>query len=585
MKYNNDIMQKNKKYVDYIRMKNKKGENCYMKSRRVTEIPKKENSLKIEKRLKYAHIAIILLGIIFISIPIFHQNLWFDESYSVGMANNSFNDIWSIGSNDVHPVLYYWILHIAYLLFGSNIYIYRIISMIPIAILGILGYTHIRKDFGEKIGLLFSFFVFFLPIISVYSGEIRMYTWAMLFVSLMAIYAYRIYKNNLQSKEEVTEREIKKVQNNQQEKETKKIAKPKGFYKNWILFAIFSLAASYTHYYGLATAGIINLVLLIHFIIKIIKAHKKNEKDKINILNLKCFIVSAVIQIALYLPWLLYLLIQFQTVSKGFWIENPSIELWLQIFIFQFTGNLDTIFLKQELAFIFSIILFAYAIGTMIYAIVKQKDNNSNKPGLLAIGIYAVVTICIFIISLKVPILYARYFLNLTGIFIFFMAFFMIKGGKKALTIFICILTVITAIFINYQVTKMNYGPNNSKPLEYVKQDLKQEDLILFGNDATGFVLSMQLPGIANCFYDGDYWNVEPAYQAFGKEMKTIKTLEGLDNYYGRIWVVDSGNYNIYNEMLERYGENINLLKQEHFSIEYHSYQYNITLVEKTSNI
>ena len=90
MKYNNDIMQKNKKYVDYIRMKNKKGENCYMKSRRVTEIPKKENSLKIEKRLKYAHIAIILLGIIFISIPIFHQNLWFDESYSVGMANNSF---------------------------------------------------------------------------------------------------------------------------------------------------------------------------------------------------------------------------------------------------------------------------------------------------------------------------------------------------------------------------------------------------------------------------------------------------------------------------------------------------------------
>ena len=351
------------------------------------------------------------------------------------------------------------------------------------------------------------------------------------------------------------------------------------------MFAIFSLAASYTHYYGLATAGIINLVLLIHFIIKIIKAHKKNEKDKINILNLKCFIVSAVIQIALYLPWLLYLLIQFQTVSKGFWIENPSIELWLQIFIFQFTGNLDTIFLKQELAFTFSIILFAYAIGTMIYAIVKQKDNNSNKPGLLAIGIYAVVTICIFIISLKVPILYARYFLNLTGIFIFFMAFFMIKGGKKALTIFICILTVITAIFINYQVTKMNYGPNNSKPLEYVKQDLKQEDLILFGNDATGFVLSMQLPGIANCFYDGDYWNVEPAYQAFGKEMKTIKTLEGLDNYYGRIWVVDSGNYNIYNEMLERYGENINLLKQEHFSIEYHSYQYNITLVEKTSNI
>lgn len=39
------------------------------------------------KKTKYLHIAIIILGIIFISIPVFHSNLWFDESYSVGMAN------------------------------------------------------------------------------------------------------------------------------------------------------------------------------------------------------------------------------------------------------------------------------------------------------------------------------------------------------------------------------------------------------------------------------------------------------------------------------------------------------------------
>ena len=161
------------------------------------------------------------------------------------------------------------------------------------------------------------------------------------------------------------------------------------------------------------------------------------------------------------------------------------------------------------------------------------------------------------------------------------MAFFMIKGGKKILTILICILTLITAIFVNYNVSTMNYGPTNSKPLEYVKQDLQQDDLLLFGNTGNGFVLSMQLPDIANCFFDGDYWNVEPAYQAFGKNMKTIKTLEGLDDYYGRIWVIDGGNYNIYREMSERYGENLKLIKQDHFSTEYHGYQYYISLVEK----
>ena len=70
-------------------------------------------------------------------------------------------------------------------------------------------------------------------------------------------------------------------------KQEERIAKPQGFYKSWILFAIFSLAASYTHYYGLATAGIINLVLFIYFITKHIQAHKKKKKDTINSLNFK----------------------------------------------------------------------------------------------------------------------------------------------------------------------------------------------------------------------------------------------------------------------------------------------------------
>ena len=55
-------------------------------------------------------IAIILIGTIFLSIPAFHSNIWFDESYSVAIANHSFSEIWAIGSHDVHPILYYWML-------------------------------------------------------------------------------------------------------------------------------------------------------------------------------------------------------------------------------------------------------------------------------------------------------------------------------------------------------------------------------------------------------------------------------------------------------------------------------------------
>ena len=53
---------------------------------------------------KYLHIAIIILGSIFILFSSFHESLWFDESYSVGIASHSFSEIWSIGSHDVHPI-------------------------------------------------------------------------------------------------------------------------------------------------------------------------------------------------------------------------------------------------------------------------------------------------------------------------------------------------------------------------------------------------------------------------------------------------------------------------------------------------
>ena len=111
--------------------------------------------------IKYLHIALIVLGSIFILLSAFHTNLWFDESYSVGLARHTFGEIWSIGGHDVHPILYYWMLRIVYLITGGSIMAYRIFSVIPIALMIVLGYTHIRKDFGEKTGFIFSFLIYF----------------------------------------------------------------------------------------------------------------------------------------------------------------------------------------------------------------------------------------------------------------------------------------------------------------------------------------------------------------------------------------------------------------------------------------
>lgn len=248
--------------------------------------------------LKKWHLILIVFGIIFISLSAFHTNMWFDEAYSVGIARQTFADIWNFGGHDVHPVLYYWVLRIVYLIFGQSLIAYRILSVIPIAIMIILGYTHIRKDFGEKVGFIFSFIAVFLPEMTTYAVEIRMYSWAILAVTVLAIYAYRL------SKEDNT--------------------------KNWIIFFISSLCSIYLHYYGLMAAGLINVLLLIHLI------RNKRKKGLI-------FIISfGVVQALAYLPWLMYLASQMKTVSNGFWIGFTFPKTLMELISSQLAGYIRT---------------------------------------------------------------------------------------------------------------------------------------------------------------------------------------------------------------------------------------------------
>ena len=413
---------------------------------------------KIDKKNKYLHIIIILLGIIFICLPAFHKNIWFDESYSVAIAKHSFSDIWNITGHDVHPPLYYWILHIIWIIFGNQTIAFRLFSVLPIAILGILGYTHIRKDFGEKVGMIFSFLVYFLPVICIYSQEIRMYSLAYLLVTIMAIYAYRFYKS-------VKNKNVRKNQN-----------------KNLIIFAIFSILSCYTHYYALATAGLINLIVFIFLIKNILKIRKQKNldiKDKKEISKpLKKFIVAAIIQIILYIPWLLFLIEQMTRVGGGFWIQL-NLNTLIEVPSIQFRVQTDsTINATAIVSLIVSILLYIY-IGYRIYKAKKNKEEI--LPAIISIIIYITVIIAVLIISLiGSPILVGRYLLTLTGLYIFAFAFFMAKEEKKWITQMICVVILILSFIGNYNTMKNNYDVTNQEIISFMEENIQKDDIIIY---------------------------------------------------------------------------------------------------------
>ena len=253
---------------------------------------------------RWFHLAILVLGTAFVLIGAFHGYIWFDESYSVAIARHSFSEIWRIGSGDVHPVLFYWALHVVNLIFGENILAYRLFAVAGSVALASLGYTHIRRDFGWKEGVLFTLFVLFIPYTAIMATEIRMYSWATFTVMLCALTAWRIA---CALREPASEGVAAGIQKRAQGKRLFAGA-PLSW---WIVFAVSSLASAYLHYFGAMSAFMVNLLLLV-FCIRRAACHRGAGA-------LGVFVVSAAVQVACYLPWLLVLASQMGVVSNTYW--------------------------------------------------------------------------------------------------------------------------------------------------------------------------------------------------------------------------------------------------------------------------
>ena len=245
------------------------------------------------------HILLLVAGAAFLLTDAFHGNVWFDESYSVGIANHSFADIWYYSSGDVHPVLIYWALHVLNLVFGQNITIYRLFTVAGAIAMAVLGYTHVRRDHGWATGVLFSFFALFTPYISLMAVEIRMYSWATFAVMLCFIYAIRIIGTQLATPPARIAEAARGLKC--------WAGTPRRW---WIACFASSLACAYLHYFGAMSAFMINVVLLFALGARAWRHRKRGPHPLPDQAvragaPLRVLIIGCIVQVALYLPWII----------------------------------------------------------------------------------------------------------------------------------------------------------------------------------------------------------------------------------------------------------------------------------------
>lgn len=480
-------------------------------------------------KIKIAHIFIIALTIILPIMAVFNPNLWFDEAYSVGVANQDWGNLFISTIDDVHPILYYILLKIFTMIFGNSMVVFRVFSVIPLIVLSLFSYTHISKKYGEKTGLYFAFILLFLPITFHYATQIRMYSWAMLFVAITAYYAYNA----------VTEEYNK---------------------KNWIIFAIFSVLSAYTHYFALFTIGIINILMLVYIV--------KNKKELLK----KWFLFGA-LQIVLYIPGLIIFIKQSLRVAGGFWISVTYPDIFMQIVEFLFKDSINS-----GLPSIFALFIFVY----MILRVHKEYLNNKEeiKPITTALLVCGLVILVTLLVSFYRAVFIPRYMIPMSALAIFALATILAKENNKFIKGVICIGLICLSIWSGYTYLKDAYDTKNQEPWNYIKEEIQEGDIIIYKEIGIGSLAALEFKDNNQYFYNKDNWSVEDAYKAFEPQMQTVRNLEEIENYSGRIWILDTNDKFTANCISKI--ENVEkIIEEVSFYIPFAEQNINVSLFEK----
>ncbi|MBQ6128526.1 MAG: glycosyltransferase family 39 protein, partial [Lachnospiraceae bacterium] len=105
----------------------------------------------------------VLLTAVYVSL-IWNNNVWMDEAFTASLVHTDFAGVISRSMADTLPPLYNIILKIMTSVFGYNIPVMKLASVIPMVLTLFAGARTVRKRFGFMTALLFMIFLTFMPL-------------------------------------------------------------------------------------------------------------------------------------------------------------------------------------------------------------------------------------------------------------------------------------------------------------------------------------------------------------------------------------------------------------------------------------
>lgn len=371
-------------------------------------------------------LGIFLFGLSFIYLFIMtyigltNQSIWNDEQFTYALIQLPINQLIEIGVHDVHPPLYYLIFKFFIKIFELfNVYnivlIGKFVSLTPFYLLIILAIVKIRKDFGLLTGAIFALCISSMPQFMIYSVELRMYSWALLFITASFVYVYELIRESS--------------------------------LKNWIILTILTICSVYTHYFSAIASIILYLLFLIYILY--------NKKEMI-----KALFISGLITIIAYIPWISIVLEQVSAVKDSFWIDPINLNTIITYVYFALSPA-NFVVKANELVnpSILGTLLLISIVFLIIYYIKSKKESKGNFA-VFTILAFILVPISGIIISLIYkPIFHPRYLVPILGSFWLAISILLSKiYSKKEIFIPILALIMIVGVIGTYDFINIEEG-------------------------------------------------------------------------------------------------------------------------------
>ena len=255
----------------------------------------------------------------------FSNDIWYDELFTVGMIGHSYGELVELTARDVHPPLYYMITKFfvdlcKLILPGVHaVAAAKMVSVLPYFVLLLYSVTFIRKRFGIFTGGVFLFCVVSMPQLSGYTVEVRMYSWALLFVTAAFLHGY----GAVQGPEDEEERHHgrlsaavygavdvskgEKAGGSDRTKGMRQKISAQSQKLHGAAMACYALAAAYTQYFAAVAAVMVFLYVLFELLCR----------DRSRIREWILWVAAAA---AGYTPWLVALYRQVTAVNANYWI-------------------------------------------------------------------------------------------------------------------------------------------------------------------------------------------------------------------------------------------------------------------------